>query len=98
MSGAPEYELEGILQMVLPPVPVGRSRYKLPFVVLSDTPRPQSIQFEAYGDLIPYIQNLPLRERVRVRFALEGWLWHPPQGASRYVTRLTAIAVERLHA
>ncbi|GIV23718.1 MAG: hypothetical protein N3A68_00130 [Bacteroidia bacterium] len=98
MSGAPEYELVGVLHAILPPIQLRPDRIKLPFVVLSDTPQPQLILLEAYTPLAEKLRILPLSEKIRVRFTLEGRLWHPPQGQSRYVTRLVAIAVERLSA
>ncbi len=98
MSGAPEYELSGVIEAILPAVRLPKQRIKVPFVVLSDTPRPQRILLEAFDAVAQQVQQLPLREKVRVRFALEGWLWHPPQGASRYVTRLVALTIERIPA
>lgn len=96
MSGAPEYQLVGLLHAVLPAVPLGRDRKKQPFVVLTDTPRPQYILLEAQGPLIETLQKVPLQARVAVRFALEGWLWHPPQGTARYVVRLVAVEIRRM--
>jgi len=96
MSGAPEYQLLGWLHAVLPIVPLGRDRKKQPFVVLTETPRPQYILLEAHGPLIETLQKIPLQARVAVRFALEGWLWHPPQGAARYVVRLVALEIDRI--
>ncbi|GIV24441.1 MAG: hypothetical protein KatS3mg026_0133 [Bacteroidia bacterium] len=96
MSGAPEYQLVGLLHALLPVVPLGRDRKKQPFVVLTDTPRPQYILLEAHGPLVERVQKVPLHAKVAVRFALEGWLWHPPQGAARYVVRLLALEITRL--
>lgn len=98
MNGAPEYELRGVLEAILPAVRLPRERFKVPFVVLSDTARPQRILLEAFDAVARQVQQLPLREKVRVHFAIEGWLWHPPQGESRYITRLVALAVERIPA
>lgn len=96
MSGAPEYELVGLLHAVLPPVRLGASRSKIPFVILTDTPRPQQILLEAHEPLTLALRDVPLQARIHVRFAIEGWLWHPPQGAARYVVRLVALEIKRL--
>lgn len=96
MSGAPEYELRGVLEAILPAIRLPKERVKVPFVVLSDTTRPQRILLEAFDAVAQQVQQLPLQEKVQVRFAIEGWLWHPPQGSSRYITRLVALRVERV--
>ncbi|MCS7189099.1 MAG: DUF3127 domain-containing protein [Bacteroidia bacterium] len=98
MEGAPTYELKGTLHAILPRVSLGRGRFKVPFVVLSDTATPQFILMEAHEEMADNLQKIPLGERIRVRFVIEGWLWHPPYGKSRFITRLRAVELERLSA
>lgn len=97
MQGAPEYEVTGIIREIQPPLKYGRGRIKQVFLLLTDTPVPQMLPIEAHADLIEELQKIPLLSRVRVRFALEGQLWHPPQGAPRPIIRLVAKALIRLH-
>ncbi|MDW8416004.1 MAG: hypothetical protein RML92_00440 [Bacteroidia bacterium] len=78
------------------PVKYGLSRIKQQLIVLTDTPSPQMIPIEVHGSLLEKCQQLPLRTKVRVRFALEGRLWHPPQGAPKHVLRLIALEITPL--
>lgn len=97
MRGAPEYEVTGIIRDIQPPLKYGRDRLKQQFLLLTDTPTPQILPIEVHGSLIETLRQIPLLSRVRVRFALEGQLWHPPQGSPRPIVRLIAIAIIRLH-
>lgn len=96
MSGAPEYEVTGVIREILPAVLYGRGRTKQQFILLTDTPSPQVLPIEVREDSIEQLRQIPLHARVRVRFALEGQLWHPPQGAPRPIVRLVAVGIYRL--
>ncbi|MEN3040998.1 MAG: hypothetical protein ABDH66_05620 [Bacteroidia bacterium] len=92
-SGAPEYELTGLLYSVAAPVKYGLGRIKQQLIILTETPSPQMIPIEVHDALLEKCRLLPLRTRVRVRFALEGRLWHPPQGAPKPILRLVALEI-----
>ncbi|MCX8113033.1 MAG: hypothetical protein N3E49_07575 [Bacteroidia bacterium] len=96
MSGAPEYELVGLLHSVSAPVRYGYGRQKQQILLLSDTPSPQMIPLEVHEPLMQELHRIPLQAKVRVRFAMEGRLWHPPQGSPRPILRLIVIEIERL--
>lgn len=95
-TGAPEYEVVGILQNILPLIRYGHGKQKQTFLLLSDTPSPQLLPIEARNEQIATLQRIPLLSKVKVRFALEGQLWHPPQGSPRPILRLVALEITRL--
>lgn len=96
MLGAPEYEITGVIREVLPAVRYGRGKTKQQFILLTDTPSPQILPIEVREGTTEQLREIPLHAKVRVRFALEGQMWHPPQGAPRPIVRLVAVGIYRL--
>lgn len=96
MEGVPTCEVSGIIHTILPPVRYGRNREKQTFLLLTDTPSPQLLPIEVSDQLLALFRQVPLHARVKVRFALLGQLWHPPQGNPKPLLRLLAIDIKRL--
>ncbi|MCS7298280.1 MAG: DUF3127 domain-containing protein [Bacteroidia bacterium] len=96
MEGAPEYEIIGRLYKLLPVIRYGRRQVKQQFILLTETPTPQMLLMEVTEALIDQLRSYPPQVRLKVRFTIEGRLWHPPHGEARPVMQLRAIELERL--
>lgn len=96
------YEYTGVVEKILPTQTFASGFSKRDIVVTDDvgteTKWPNHIAFTFKKDAASMLEKVQEKQRVKIRFAIDGREWTNPQGQVKYFTDLTGLNLEVLNA
>ncbi len=96
------YEYTGVVEKILPTQTFASGFSKRDIVLTDDvgteTKWPNHIAFTFKKDAASVLEKVQEKQRVKIRFAIDGREWTNPQGQVKYFTDLTGLNLEVLHA
>lgn len=96
------YEYTGVVEKVLPLQTFASGFTKRDIVVTDDVGQeskwPNHIAFTFKKDNANVLDSVKEKQRVKIRFAIDGREWTNPQGQVKYFTDLTGLKLDVLNA
>ncbi len=96
------YEYTGVVEKILPTQTFASGFSKRDIVLTDDvgteTKWPNHIAFTFKKDAASVLEKVQEKQRVKIRFAIDGREWTNPQGQVKYFTDLTGLNLEVLNA